>query len=95
MKIKEILKVLREYSPSLFRGSQDAEVKVVVEDYQSRFEPEGIFVLDGLGTKGSKCAPTVVTCNTFLGLLPPNVENVIVVDIDYLDGVYYKLNRIL
>ena len=95
MKIKQVLEALREFNPILFMGSEQAEVTNVVEDYQSVYEPEGIHVLNSLSTKGSKCAPTIITSNAFLGLLPSTALNVITVDLVYLDQVYHKLNGLL
>lgn len=95
MNIDNILKELAKYKPSLFLGSEHYEVDCLVEDYQSIYEPYGIHVLSSLETRGSKCAPTIITCDEFLGCLPTNAVNVILVDILDLDEIYLKLTKIL
>ena len=95
MKIKELLEALSDYSPFLFFGSNEAEVASLVEDYQSDYVSEGVHVLNSLSAKGCKCAPTIITCNAFAGLLPPTAFNVILVDVQYLDAVHNKLTGML
>ena len=93
MKIKELLEKLADFHPRLFMGSEEAEVNSVVEDYQSVYEPEGIYVQTCYpDSKGSRCAPTVMTCNEFLGYFQPTVINVIVVDLANIEEVARELN---
>jgi len=96
MKIKHLLQELEEFEPRLFMGSDEAEVSSVVEDYQSVYDPEGIYVQSAFpDSKGSRCAPTILTCNEFLGCFQPMVMNVIVVDIAHIDAASEKLDRLL
>lgn len=96
MKIRQLLEKLSEFEPRLFMGSDEAEVSSVVEDYQSVYDPEGIYVQSAFpDAKGSRCAPTILTCNEFLGCFQPTVMNVIVVDITNIDDAARELERLL
>ncbi len=80
----------------MFMGSEEAEVSSLVEDYQSVYDPEGIYVQAGYpDAKGSRCAPTILTCNEFLGYFQPTVINVIVIDLTDIDAAAKKLENLL
>ena len=65
MNVKKVMQALQAFHPRLFMGSERFKVCTAVADYQSVYEPEGIYVLNSLETKGCHCAPTIVTCNFF------------------------------
>ena len=93
MNVKKVMQALQAFHPRLFMGSERFKVCTAVADYQSVYEPEGIYVLNSLETKGCHCAPTIVTCNEFLGCLPPTAINVILVEIFDLEEVAGQIEK--
>lgn len=97
MTLKKLIELLAPFSPSLLMYEKNVAISVLADELYFP-DDEAILVVDDVPAPDDRTVSnvkTVITSAVLSSLLPPHIENVILVPQEKLDEVRRKLRELL